>query len=164
MPCAIDFSRGFWNGILLRPCTFEGAKLLTIECCRMVSPVPISRSCLKLFKFLYVPTQTWTKYKLYHWPSSHSLLCEECPHFTYGTYSQGRKKKIQHITYIEPSRHTHYYYSLKKIRWVYCKIIEDFLPTKWTRIEPFWTEDNANWTSMHWNMIPIVGWRFTILH
>ena len=59
-PCTIDFSWGFWYGTLPCPFTFEGAKLLARfnECCRMVQVLcPLSRSCLKLFKFLCVPTQ-----------------------------------------------------------------------------------------------------------
>ena len=49
-PCAIDFSRGFWYGTLSCSITFKGAKLLSASTSAVERhPMPISRSCLKLF-------------------------------------------------------------------------------------------------------------------
>ena len=58
MPSAIDFSRGFWYGTFTMSFYIWGHWTFNHfnECCRMVQVpcVPVSCSCLKLFKFLCI--------------------------------------------------------------------------------------------------------------
>ena len=57
MPCAIDFSRGFWYGTLPCPFMFKSTRLLTASTSAVengTSPMPMSRSCPTLF---YGPAQ-----------------------------------------------------------------------------------------------------------